>query len=407
MRVLGVIATGACMLAACSGPVGDGERPVQFYLNTPTGGNSFGLSECSSGSVQAMLVFDGSGGRQTGDYSSRAIWTSDAPDVVGIVGGGQLVARAPGTANITAKYLDFTASASAVVVPVQDLYITPTLTDLAPDVDQQYLLFGVFADSPVPVNLTTDASWDLNGENSRATVNPLNGLVHAGAASTGAPVQVFARLPVCGLETHTQFQISNLTGLHLDYEFPPPANLPVGTSLKVRVFGEFGDSTHTQQNLSRAVTIQNPFDPKLLLVSSTDVAGDTGIILQATDLASAASIKVGLDNFALSAQTQPMNFVTDPLLAVTVTPKNLQLMYPATAQIEALGTFSSGLQIPITRHVGWFVSDPNVAGVNSTFDNAGLVTTRNINEDVTITGISGSATQQPSDTADLSIFAQQ
>ena len=128
MRGLFVVAS-ACMLAACgSGAVGDGERPVQFYLNTPTGGNSFGLSECSAGAVQAMLVFDGQSGRQTGDYSTRATWTSDAPDVVD-VNHGQLLARTPGTANITAKYLDFTATASVVVVPIQALYVTPNLTD--------------------------------------------------------------------------------------------------------------------------------------------------------------------------------------------------------------------------------------------------------------------------------------
>ncbi|HZP13388.1 MAG TPA: hypothetical protein VFB36_13295 [Nevskiaceae bacterium] len=419
MSRFGVLAASGWLLVACSqgSPVGKGERPVQFYLSTPTGGQSFGLSECSAGAVQAILVFDGSSGRQTGDYSSRATWTSDAPGIVS-VSGGNLLAHAPGTANITAQYLDFTASASVVVLPAQQLYITPSLTDLAPDVDQQYLLWGVFADSPVPINLTTQAQWDLNGENSRATVGSATGIVHTGAASIGAPVQVFAHLPVCGLEAHSQFQVTNVSALKLKYEFTcdangencvPPQDLPVGTSIKLRVLGEFGDKSHTEQNLSQAVTIHNLFDPKLLLVQAIDATGDSSIIMQATDLVSGAYIDVGLYNFALSAQTQPINLVTDPLVSVAIPPqdKNLELMYPSTGHIDAIGTFTSGLQIPITRHVAWSVSDPTAAKVDPTFNNAGLITIRDVNEDVTITAASGSASVQTTDTADLKIFAQQ
>jgi len=144
-----------------------------------------------------------------------------------------------------------------IVVPIQQLYITPTLTDLAPDIDQQYELYGLFQDNPVPVNLTTSAAWDLNGETSRAFVNVATGVVHAGAASTGAPIEAVAHLPACGLEaTHiSKSRTSRRCGS--TYEFTPPANLPVGTSLKVRVWGDFGDSSHTSQNLSRAVDIQN------------------------------------------------------------------------------------------------------------------------------------------------------
>jgi len=52
--------------------------------------------------VQAILVFDGTAGRQTGDYSARSTWTSDSPDIVS-VSGGQLLAHTPGTATISAK----------------------------------------------------------------------------------------------------------------------------------------------------------------------------------------------------------------------------------------------------------------------------------------------------------------
>jgi hypothetical protein len=104
-----------------------------------------------------------------------------------------------------------------------------------------------------------------------------------------------------------------------------------------------------------------------------------------------------------------MNFVTDPLMTVTIPSqdKNLQIMFPATGHIDAIGTFSSGLQIPITRHVVWTLSDPSVAAVDATFNNAGLITVKDVNEDVTITAASGSATQQTSDTADLKIYQQQ
>ena len=71
--------------------------------------------------------------------------------------------------------------------------------------------------------------------------------------------------------------------------------------------------------------------------------------MQATDLAHQAFITVGLYNYAFTAQTQPMNLVTDPLQTITVSPKDIQIMYPDTGHIEAFGAFLSGL---LWEHAG-------------------------------------------------------
>lgn len=414
---IGAALLAALLIGACSGgkTVGQGERPVSFYLGTPNGTTSFGMSECGTATLQALLVFDGSAGRQLGDYSSRALWQSDAPDIVAVsdgtldIGGGgalaagTIVARAPGVATISAKYLDFSATASVVVVPVQQLYISPSLTDLAPNLDQQYTLYGVFADGGAPIDITNQAKWDLNGEDVRAYLQATPGLVHAAAAAAGGdPVKLFAELPVCGLSAQTQFQVTDLQSLLLDYEFPVPANLPVGTSEKVRVWGVFAGAGHAQQNLSRQVDVRNNFSPAL-----TPLVGSDSLILQATDLAHGAFITVGLYNFAFSVPTQPMNFVTDPLVNVAIAPqdKNLQITYPDTGQLDAIGQFTSGLTIPITRHVTWTSGDPAVLAIDPTLDAAGKVTVKDVNEDVAVTVSSGSATSQTSDTATVRIFA--
>jgi len=101
-----------------------------------------------------------------------------------------------------------------------------------------------------------------------------------------------------------------------------------------------------------------------------------------------------------------MNFVNRSAARVTVAPKDLQVMYPNTAHIArsarsraACRSRSRDRRLDRDRH--------SVASVDSTFNNAGLIRVGNINEDVTITGSSGSATQQPTDTADLKIYAQQ
>jgi hypothetical protein len=389
------------LLAACSTGVGEGERPVDFYLATPNSTESFGLSECSTGAVQAIVMFDGSGGVQLGDYTARSSWQSDAPDVVAVDNNGNLIAKAPGVATISAKYLEFTASASVVVVPIEQLYITPTLTDLAADVDQAYTLYAVFADSPVPVDITTDAHWDLNGESVRAYVDAGTGVVHAGAASSGAPIQLFAQLPACGRSAQTEFQVSTLQALRLEYEFPPPQNLPVGISEKVRVWGSFGDAMHTEQNLSRQVTLRNEAGSAILPFVGTD-----SLILQAVELASSATVTLGLYDFALSAQTAPMNFVTDPLVDVTVSPENIFVTYPATGQLEATGTFASGLTVPITRHVTWVSGDESVLTVDPSLDAAGTVHVANVNQNVQVRAIAPSATGDGEDQAQVLIFAE-
>jgi len=409
------IVLAAAFVASCGGggAAGEGERPVQLTLGTPNGAPSFGLSECSLSSIAAILVFDGSAGRQSGDYSTRSQWQSDAPDIVAVSDGtlrvedgaplpaGTLVARAPGVATISAKYLDFTASASVVVVPVQQLSITPQLTDLAANIPQQFTLNGVFADSPQAVDITKNALWDLNGEDARAFVDATTGLVHPGEASSGAPIQLFARLPACNRTVETDFQVSDLKSLDLEYEFPTPDALPVGASQKITLWGVFGDSSHTTQNLSTQATVRNDFAGWTTVLTGAD-----SLVIEAVQPQKDTSIILSLYDGALQAQTEPMDVAADALTDISITPKQLSVTFPATAQLEALGTFATGLVIPITRHVAWASADDNVLKVDQTIDTAGLVRVADVTQAVQVTATDANATHTNTDTAQVSVFAQ-
>src|SRR5882724_1102996 len=91
--LLGAVAL-VVLTVACGKNLGEGEKPMELLITTPNGSGSFGMFECAGSQVHANLVFDGSSGRQVGDYSSRVLWTSSAPGVVSVQG-GLLTARAP------------------------------------------------------------------------------------------------------------------------------------------------------------------------------------------------------------------------------------------------------------------------------------------------------------------------
>ena len=398
-RAVGSVAL-ALLVVACGKTLGEGEKPTELLITTPNGSGSFGLFECAGSQVHANLVFDGSSGRQVGDYSSRVLWTSSAPDVVSVQGGA-LTARAPGVASITANYLSFAASVSVTVVPILQLSIKPELTDLAENLDQKFRLFGLFKDGDEPIDISADAKWDLNGEDARAHVDPNTGVVSAAPASLGNPIQLFATLPACTRFTRTQFQVSKLQSISLDYEFPLPAGgLPVGISDRVRLIGTFGDNTHTTQNLSLQAHVTNEFNQTLAVGSGTDINGNDGLYLLPIDTVNGAFITLDLYSFGLSAVTTPVDLVTDPLVDVSLKnadalpgqdPKLMIVQSPNHGQLEADGLFTSNRTFPITRHVQWLTSDTQNVTVATDAGNAGLVTVQNVEENVEIQAVAASA----------------
>ena len=411
-RALGAVALATLIVACGKGSLGEGEKPTELVITTPNGSGSFGMFECAGSQVHANLVFDGSSGRQVGDYSSRVLWTSSAPNVVS-VDRGLLAARAPGVANITASYLSFAASVSVTVLPILQLSIKPELTDLAENLDQKFRLFGLFKDGDQLIDISNDAKWDLNGEDARAHVDPDTGVVSAAVASQGNPIQLFATLPACTRFTKTQFQVSKLQSINLEYEFPlPPGGLPVGISDRVRLIGTFGDNTHTKQNLSLQAHITNDFNQSFAVGAGTDINGNDGLYLIATNTVDGAFITLDLYNFGLSVATTPVNLVTDPLVDVSLKnadavppqdPKLLVIQSPNHGQLEVDGLFTSNRKFQITRHVQWATSDTRNVTVATDAGNAGLVTVQNVEENVEIQAVAASATGTNHDNVALQI----
>ena len=405
-------ATAALLSAACSGGIdpGKGTLPTELYLSYGGRTQAFSVYECLGGGVTAMLVFDGDSHTE-GDFSSRVQWVSSDPETLYVADGvsadrtgtirtaGSIIAQRPGHATLTASYLEFTASASVEVLPVSGLRISPALTDIAADLEQQFGLYLKLDNSQTELDATDSALWQFTYPTATASVESATGLVKANSANELA-ITLSASLAGCGLEAQQSFRVSDVQALELGYEQGSETRLPVGFSEAVTVSARFADPDSTLQNVATAVEIDN-LDDDALSVSR----GEQALYAQALDEdAGAGQFTVQLPRTALLVQSKTWTVTDAALLRFSLSPTDLRVQYPATGQLQALGEFDDGVSRAITRHVSFTSTDGNVV-VSSQADDAGEVTVADADLTVEITASQPLATEDSTDSVTVRSYA--
>lgn len=397
----------AGLLAACGGAdltVGSGTGPTGLYLaygSTATG--SIQVPECVAAQVTAVLVFAGDDA-STGDFSSRVVWTSSAPDTVYVSDGvnagpdgvvvpaGSVIGLKPGQAQLTATFSEFSASTSVEVVALAGLRIAPALTDLVPDLDQPFqLLLRPTAQRP-ELDVTTSAQWQFAAPTAIAAVDAGAGVVSANSARDGQSATLVARVPGCGREVSLPLRVSTPTALQVDYEQGSELRLPEGYSEALTVSARFATADSVAQNLASQIEIDDLDDDRL-----TVARGDTRLYVQAVDASEAPTgFTLRLPDRSLSIASKRWQVTDTALLRVTLAPEDLRIRYPDTGLLVASGLFADGVTRPISRHVAWTSDDPTVSIAVGVTDDAGTVTV----PDAEVTTTIGAANTQATDDAD-------
>lgn len=400
------LATG--LLAACGGAadlgVGSGTGPAGLYIAFGgVGSGGFEVPECVASQVSAVLVFEGDES-SVGDFSSRVVWTSSAPETVYVSDGihagpdgvviptGAVIGLKPGQAQLSARFSEFTASASVEVVALASLRIDPPLTDLAPALEQPFRLLLRPTAQTAELDVTGSAQWRFAEPTAIAAVAEATGLVSANSARDGESATLTARIAGCGREVSLPLRVSTPTELHVDYEMDGELRLPVGYSEALTVTARFATPDSVAQNLSSQVEIDD-LDDGLLTVTP----GSEHLFVQAVDSSSVATgFTLRLPDRSLSAASKRWFAVDTDLLRVTLAPDDLRIRYPDTGRLLASGLFADGITRPINRHVAWSSEDSQVSIVAGIDDDAGEITV----PDGDLTTTIGAAVSAASDDAD-------
>lgn len=402
-------------LAACGKDVlPAGVEPSALYLDAGSGSTkSFSVSECTASQVNAVLLFSGESA-QVGNFTSRVQWHSSSPETLYVSDGvtpysdgliyaaGALLAIRPGSAQITATYLSFTASATVEVRELNSLRIEPELTDLAENLQQQFNLYVRYAEGQAEQLATTNAQWSFPRTTALAAVGTGTGLVTTNSAGADT-VELSAQLAGCTRDVRTRFRVSTVQSLEVGYEQGSEPRLPVGYSEAVTVHARFAAADSTLQNVASFVDVDG-LDDDLLGI----VAGTEALYVQALDTsasAAATGFTMTLDSTNLTVQSKLWTPVDTDLLSLKISPSDVRMQFPDTPVLQALGTFADGVQRPISRHVTWASSATSLVVGSGVSDAAGKLSSEDLDATVEVSATQAAVTEDTTDSILVRTYA--
>lgn len=309
------------------------------------------------------------------DGSSRNItaevsWSSTAT-AVATVGNdfsskGLVTSVAPGTSSVTATY--GSVSSSAVAVTVEDSTLdslgVDATADGTADADDSkslgrtlnYAAIGTFSDGKTR-NVTESVNW-LSSNGSVATVSNATG--SKGRVITQGVGTAVITVAKSGADAGTLTLTVTEAGLASLQVEAGAAQLAGGFKAPFKAIGTFTDGS--TDDVTEQVTWTTS-QPQVALPSNT--AGTRGVV-SAGSAGTAVITATDPDNGGVTANAGIQ--VTDATLAsIEVTPESVTITQGSTRQFVAVGTFSDGQTLDITRYgqVVWDISDANVASIDA------------------------------------------
>lgn len=375
---------GCCTLLACSSAaVGEGSQPKRLYLGVAGEEASAEMSECTTIAMNAYVVFSNKDADDSiGAFTDRVAWVSQNPSVVFVSDGvtasadgnvytaGTLVGLRPGAATISATYLDMHASITVDVSTLTDLRVDNALTDIGEELQQAFKLKAIVIEGQPEQDITTSGRWRFDPATAHAYVGETTGVVQANSSTDGQNLRLVARLPECDREVSTNFRISPVTSLQIEYgERGDATALPIGFSEAFTVTAGFADTAAPRQNVTTQTELESIDDDYI-----DAVVGEDAWYVTAQDRVGNGALKLKLAPLDLTLSSKTWQVQNTLLTDMVLGPEDLQITYPATGQLDVIGTFDNGLTMPITRHVTWASSETDLGSISATNDDAGEVT---------------------------------
>ena len=340
------LAPALALLVAGCGSLGEGVEPVSAAI-LPQGGQSGEASTkaftCLNKGLSYIVTFSNG---SSGDFASRARFSSSNPDVVRVSNGdiavpeqtglffqrGTLVPVMPGTATVSVQYLGFANQIEVTVKSPQSYTVKPAVADLAArstlDLTASMMLDGV------DTNVDAATSWAIVTPNTAiATIDSIGGLLTGVAAGSGLTAR--ARIPGCSLTADATVEVITATGTLDNGKTQDLSNQVAFSSSDTSSLSFFGGSLN---NLALAVKASTP-----------------------------VQVAASFANPAVTAPAISITPVAESLNTLTVSPATVDVLAGNGTPFKATGNYASGVTQDITRHVGWSVSDTSSASISSSF----------------------------------------
>jgi len=358
---------GAQVLAAYEGITGSASITVgaPALVSLAVGSNQASLPLGESESLTATGSFsDGS----TQNLTAYVTWRASPPTIASVDAHGLLKGLNRGVAQVSAVYMDQTASTSITVG-------TPALLHVAVSCNQSSLPLGEsesmtatgsFSDGSTQ-NLSASVTWQAS-PSSVASIDTRGNLkaLGRGVAQVSATYQ--------GMTGNNSITVGAPALLQIAIT-PNQSSLPLGESESLIAIGNLSDGT--QQNLTQSVAWASS-GPAIAPVTPAGVVAAKA--LGTTTISATAGSVTG------SASLTVKDAV---IVGLSITPATLSLVLGSSGHLQAIATFSDETTQNVTSSVTWSSTQPSIVGVSSGVATAAQVGSATIRAEST--GLTGSA----------------
>ena len=251
--------------------------PASAVLAPTTSANCVATGTFSDGSSQVI--------------TNIVTWTSSAPNVASVNGGGRVTAQSPGNATMTAQLGSLSANCAIVVdgSPLTSIQVSPQTASTPLQTELPFVASGTFADGNTQ-DLTTAVLWT----SSPASVATISNLPATMGEATGLEPGTASITALFGGQLGTAtLTVTSATATSLQVS-PAATNLEHGGFTRFTALAEFSDGTTRDVTSSVTWTSSNA---SVAVVTPTGVAtgtrsGMTTVTATMNDLSGTAVLMV-------------------------------------------------------------------------------------------------------------------
>ena len=229
--------------------------PASAVLAPTTSANCVATGTFSDGSTQVI--------------TNIVTWTSSAPNVASVNGGGKVTAQSPGNATITAQFGSLSANCAIVVdgSPLTSIQVSPQTASIPQQTELAFVATGTFADGNTQ-DLTTSVLWT----SSPASVATISNLPATMGEATGLEPGTASITALFGGQLGTAtLTVTSATATSLRVS-PAATNLEHGGFTRFTALAEFSDGRTRDVTSSVTWTSSNA---SVAVVTPTGVATST------------------------------------------------------------------------------------------------------------------------------------
>lgn len=285
----------------------------------------------------------------TPDVTGEAVFEVEDDTVVESLTGGRFRAADAGTTTIRARMDEAEGALSVTVMPAPLVGLELVPSDTSVEVNESRVLraLGSFADG---------ARTAVNDQVVWSSSDPSVVAVEGGTVTGLAPGRATVTAEANGISASADVRVREPRLVELELE-GPEAPIPAGQRATVVATGLFSSGSTVTVN---AQLEWRSSDPDVARVS--EVAGEEGVVIAESE---GRTTITALDPETTLEAAVTVRVAPPTLVAVEVRPGQAELAAGEIVILSAVGVFSDGSSLDMTRDVSWRSSDPSVAAVNN------------------------------------------